>query len=75
MVKLNAKSVIQGKDKQRIKVWEGIITSSIRNERHNYYCVSKKPMVGCLIMIFARDEHRYQINNIRTSKVKTGLGG
>lgn len=75
MVKLNAKSVIQGKDRTRIDLWEGIITRSVRNERHSYFCVSKKPMVGCLIMLFARDEHRYKINNVRTSKVKTGFGG
>ena len=32
-------------------------------------------MVGCFIILFARDEHKCRINNIRTSKVKTGLGG
>lgn len=32
-------------------------------------------MVGCFILLFARDEDKNRINNIRTSKVKTGFGG
>jgi len=74
MVKLNAKSVIQGKDRERVLLWEEIVTRSMC-KRHKYICVGKKPMVGCLIMLFARDEHKHKINSIRTSKVKTGFGG
>jgi synaptojanin len=77
MVKLNAKSVIQGKDKERVLLWEQIITRSItsRGEGHRYVCIARKPMVGCFILLFARDEHKHKINNIRTSRVKTGFGG
>jgi len=32
-------------------------------------------MVGCFIILFAKDEHKNKINSIRTSKVKTGLAG
>lgn len=74
MVKLNAKSVIQGKDKERVLLWENIVTQSMA-KRYKYVCIAKKPMVGCLIMLFAKDDHKHKINNIRTSKVKTGFGG
>lgn len=32
-------------------------------------------MVGCLIMLFTKVDHKNRINSIRTSKVKTGFGG
>lgn len=74
MVKLNAKSVIQGKDRERVMLWEKIVSRSLC-KRHKYVCVARKPMVGCFILLFARDEDKNRINNIRTSKVKTGFGG
>lgn len=55
MVKLNAKSVIKGKDKERVLLWEDIVVRSIC-KGHRYVCVSKKPMVGCLVMLFVKDE-------------------
>ena len=74
MVKLNAKSVIQGKDKERALLWERIITNSLC-KKAKYVCVSKKPMVGCYILLYIRDLHKDRIHQIRTSKVKTGFGG
>lgn len=74
MVKLNAKSVIKGKDKERVLLWEDIVTRSICRG-YRYVCVAKKPMVGCLVMLFVKDECKHKISAIRTSKVKTGLGG
>jgi len=55
-------------------LWERIITNSLC-KRHRYVCVSKKPMVGCFVLLFIKDEHKNRINSIRTSKVKTGFGG
>jgi len=74
MVKLNAKSVIQGKDKQRIQVWEQIIGRSLQ-KRARYMCISKKAMVGCLIMLFAKDGTAHRVKNVKCTKVKTGFGG
>lgn len=34
-----------------------------------------KPMVGCLIMLFAKDESKHRISNLRAAKVKTGFAG
>jgi hypothetical protein len=74
MTKLNAKSVIQGKNRERTLLWEQIITRSLC-KKYKYVCIGRKPMVGCFVLLFARDDHKNYINNIRTSKVKTGLGG
>ncbi len=74
MVKLGAKSVIQGKNKERVLLWENIINRSLC-KREKYVCLGKKTMVGCFVIMFARDDHKHHINHIRTSKVKTGLGG
>lgn len=74
MVKLNASSVIKGKDKDRITIWERIITRSL-NKKSKYYCICQKAMVGCYILLFTKDEHKNRVKNMKTSKVKTGFGG
>ena len=74
MVKLNTKSVLAGKNREKVMLWEDIITRSL-SKKERYVCLGKKTMVGCFIIFFARDEHKNRINHIRTSKVKTGLGG
>ncbi len=74
IVGLNPKQVLQGKDTTRMALWEQIIYRSL-NKRTKYVCVTKKCMVGCYILLFARDEIKYRFSGIRTSKVKTGLAG
>lgn len=74
MVKLNAKSVIQGKDRQKIMLWEQIFSRSL-NRKERYLCVAKKAMVGCFILLFVKDKHKFRVSFMRTSKVKTGFGG
>lgn len=55
-------------------LWEEILIRSLtRNER--YHLISKKAMVGCLILLFVKESHKFRISNMRTSKVKTGFGG
>ena len=55
MVKLNAKSVIKGKDQERIMLWEQIIVRSLC-KKTKYVCISRKAMVGCFILLFAKDD-------------------
>lgn len=74
MVKLNTKSIMQGKNREKVNLWEKIITRSLC-KRDRYVSLGQKTMVGCFILIFTRDELKNHINYIRTSKVKTGLGG
>lgn len=55
-------------------LWENIVTNSLC-KKHRYVCVSKKPMVGCFILLYIKDEHKNRIGSIRTSKVKTAFAG
>jgi len=55
IVKLNAKSVIQGKDQEKICLWQNIIERSL-SKKTRYSCIAKKPMVGCFIMLFSKSE-------------------
>ena len=55
-------------------LWEQIITKSLC-KKTKYVCISRKAMVGCYILLFAKDEQKIHINQIRTSKVKTGFAG
>lgn len=41
----------------------------------NYACLQTRAMVGCFILLFAKQELKNSFRNIRTSKVKTGFGG
>lgn len=61
MVKLNAKSVIKGKDVERVMLWEQIIARTLC-KKTKYVCISKKAMVGCYILFFAKDEKKNLIN-------------
>ena len=55
-------------------LWEQIILRAL-NKKHKYVCVTRKGMVGCFITLWAKDEMKYRISGIRTSKVKTGFAG
>lgn len=32
-------------------------------------------MVGCFILLFIKDDHKYRVSYMRATKVKTGYGG
>ncbi|CDW75781.1 inositol polyphosphate phosphatase [Stylonychia lemnae] len=74
IVKLNAKSVIAGKNKERNQMWIDLIQKNLQVSG-NYSLLQTRSMVGCFILLFAKSEHKNSIKNIRTSKVKTGFGG
>ena len=44
-------------------------------EGARYIPVIQKVMVGCYIIMFAKEEHREKISVIRKVKVKTGFSG
>jgi hypothetical protein len=55
-------------------LWEEILIRSL-NRKEKYLCIAKKAMVGCFILLFIKDVHKYRVSNMRTSKVKTGFAG
>ena len=55
-------------------LWESIITKSL-NRDNKYICIAKKLMVGCFILLFIKDDHKYRVSYMRATKVKTGYGG
>ena len=75
IVKLNAKSVIEGKNSERVALWLSLISRSLAKNGLRYFCLDKKAMVGCLILLFVKEDQKDRVSNIVTSKVKTGFGG
>jgi hypothetical protein len=78
MVKLEMiGSVMCNKDEERMMLWEQIIRTGLKRRipNHNFTCILRKVMFGCLIMFFARDDSIQSIHKMHTCKVKTGAGG
>eukprot|EP00347_Sterkiella_histriomuscorum_P022024 403331952 len=74
IVKLNAKSVFKGKNKERNQMWIDMISQHLQKSA-NYVCLQTRAMVGCFILLFSKQDLKNCFSNIRTSKVKTGFGG
>jgi hypothetical protein len=82
MVKLNALSVFQGKDRARILKWEKMLKECIdeqfRNEdpEEQLQWVTAKCMVGCFIGLFVKRKIlNDRFKDFKTDKIKTGMGG
>lgn len=77
MVPLNTSQVVKGKDKQRAGVWQQIIQKALdRNSQGvSYIPIIQKVMVGCYIIMFAKQEHQTKLKCLRKVKVKTGFSG
>jgi len=82
MVKLNAKTIFQGKDGNRMKEWEmtlGKVINTIsrrsESEEDKYIFVTAKGMVGCFIGLFVKCKVLSRIRYIKSTKIKTGFGG
>ena len=77
MVELNAKKVIQGKDKPRAAVWESVISNCLNGNRFGiqYIPITQKLMVGQYVIMFAKREHQDSIRQLRKVKVKSGFSG
>ncbi len=76
-MKLNAKSVIQGKDTERTFLWQSVFQRSLNRDPAGvkYMCIASKSMVGCLILVFTKETLQEKFTYIRTTKIKTGFGG
>lgn len=80
-MKLNARSIFQGKNRTRIKEWEQLLSLTItfisenKLEGDKYVFVVAKSMVGCFIGLFVKAKLLSRIRDLKSTKIKTGLGG
>jgi hypothetical protein len=82
MVKLNMSSILKGKNKGRVSDWEQLlrcaieaISENIKKPEDKYVWVIAKSMVGCFIGFFVKQKLLSRIKDLKTTKIKTGLGG
>ena len=82
MVQLNAMSIFKGKNKAKMKEWQGKINSALMamspsrtSADEKYVWVAAKNMVGCLINLYVKNKYQGRIKDVKTTKIKTGLGG
>lgn len=75
MVDLNVSAVVEGKNKERMILWEQIFLRSASKGQHRFVCVMRKAMVGCFVLLLVREEHKLKLTNMRSIKVKTGVSG
>jgi hypothetical protein len=74
IVPLSAKQIFAGKNKARNALWERLIFEALQYVA-DYDCIARQAMVGLLIFVFVKNTLKGRIRDIKTSKVKTGLGG
>lgn len=84
IVKLNSFSIFQGKNKSKMNEWELILRNAIETAslqahtqdlEEKYVWVVAKVMVGCFIGLFVKHKLLQRITELKTTKIKTGLGG
>ena len=83
MVQLNMLNVLKGKSKSSMKLWEQLLGNAILAATHSessppsdkYVFVIAKSMVGCFIALFVKAKILGRMRELKTTKIKTGLGG
>ena len=81
IVKLNAMSIFQGKNRTKIGEWEQLLRSTIdfiyktRDPDEQFVWVIAKSMVGCFIGLFIKSKVFKRVKDVHATKIKTGLGG
>src|SRR5688500_17719513 len=83
IVSLNARNVFSfsGKNRTRVKEWEQLLSLTInqisdtKSAEDKYVFVIAKAMVGCFIGLFVKAKLLSRIRDLKTTKIKTGLGG
>ena len=83
IVKLNAMSIFQGKNRTKIAEWEQLLRNAIqsvygtRDPDEQFQWVIAKSMVGCFIGLFVKNRifKSGRLKDLVPTKIKTGLGG
>ena len=81
IVKLNSFSIFQGKNAHKMAEWEALLRSAIesvsdtKDPDERFVWVIAKSMVGCFIGLFVKQKLLSRIKELKTTKIKTGLGG
>lgn len=81
IVKLNSFSIFQGTNTSKMVEWENLLRNAIENVSNvkdpdeRFVWVIAKAMVGCFIGLFVKQKLLGRIKELKTTKIKTGLGG
>jgi hypothetical protein len=74
-------SIFQGKNRTKMNEWEQLLRAAIevasdtKDPDERYVWVIAKSMVGCFIGLFVKQKLLGRIKDLKTTKIKTGLGG
>mmetsp|Transcript_3819 Transcript_3819/g.2845 ORF Transcript_3819/g.2845 Transcript_3819/m.2845 type:complete len:111 (-) Transcript_3819:957-1289(-) len=75
-------NVLKGKNRTTIKEWEMLLSNAIlaatepvKDQREKYVFVIAKSMVGCFIGLFVKARILARMRDLKTTKIKTGMGG
>lgn len=77
MVSLNAMSMIQGENTQRMTQWRGLLDDTVRSahKSEQYIWLTEKGMVGLYMCLFVKHSLISRISDIQLCKIKTGVWG
>ena len=76
-------NVLKGKNRTTIKEWEQLLSNTImhisdkmsNDQQEKYVFVIAKSMVGCFIGLFVKAKILSRMRELKTTKIKTGMGG
>lgn len=76
-------NVLKGKNRTSIKEWEQLLSNTIQHisdrmsndQQEKYVFVIAKSMVGCFIGLFVKAKMLSRMRDLKTTKIKTGMGG
>mmetsp|Transcript_617 Transcript_617/g.671 ORF Transcript_617/g.671 Transcript_617/m.671 type:complete len:141 (+) Transcript_617:579-1001(+) len=76
-------NVLKGKNRTSIKEWEILLSNAIsavcdttsKDQHEKYVFVIAKSMVGCFIGLFVKAKILSRMRDLKTTKIKTGMGG
>mmetsp|Transcript_5987 Transcript_5987/g.5308 ORF Transcript_5987/g.5308 Transcript_5987/m.5308 type:complete len:158 (+) Transcript_5987:1480-1953(+) len=66
--------MMSGVDQNKVTMWKEVFLNNL-NKFGNYIPVKEQGLVGMLLLVFVKEEHRTRVTKVETDVVKTGLAG
>ena len=74
VVNLNMKNMMSTNNDKLVSLWESIITTNL-NKIDKYFVVASQNLIGCLLVVFVKENVKDRIKKVDTDLISLGLAG
>lgn len=74
VVNLNMKNMMSTNNDKLVSLWENIITTNL-NKIDKYFVVASQNLIGCLLVVFVKENVKDRIKKVDTDLISLGLAG